>query len=160
MSLVQQLSSFSAIDYVSARGVDLRRLLCGWLGISLLLLAISLLLMQGGDEWVADLVYRWQGKQWAYQDAWWLENILHRGGRRISQCAGGVVLLALLVACCNPRWRCWRKPLLYLLLAVGFSTGLVSVLKHLTHMDCPWDLYRYGGTRPFITALPILSLAG
>src|SRR5690606_17472404 len=43
-----------------------------------------------------------------------------------------------------------RRPLLYLLLAVGLSTGTVALLKSWTQMDCPWDLQRYGGLRPFI----------
>jgi hypothetical protein len=36
------------------------------------------------------------------------------------------------------------------LLAVLISTITVTVIKSLTHMDCPWDLVRYGGGKPFI----------
>jgi len=130
--------------------MNVRAVLRDWLGATALLLAASVLLMQGGDVWLADVMYRWQGNQWAIQDAWWLEDVLHRGGRRLSQGAGVVVLLALMLACCRARWKRWRKPLLYLLLAAGLSSGLVSLLKHATQMDCPWDLYRYGGTRPLV----------
>jgi len=118
--------------------------------VTLLILAIWMLMAGHGDQWFADQIYRWQGGQWAHQDNWWLQDILHKGGRRFSQCAGVVVLAALVMACCNPRWRHWRKPLLYLFLAAGLSTGLVSLLKHLTQMDCPWDLQRYGGLQPLI----------
>jgi len=118
--------------------------------ITSLMLAIWVLMAGHGDQWLADQIYRWQGYQWAHQDNWWLQEILHRGGRRLSQCAGVVVLAALMMACCNPRWRHWRRPLLYLFLAAGLSTGLVSLLKHLTQMDCPWDLQRYGGLKPLI----------
>jgi membrane-associated PAP2 superfamily phosphatase len=34
--------------------------------------------------------------------------------------------------------------------SVTLATLAVSLLKSLTRMDCPWDLLRYGGTRPFI----------
>ena len=30
------------------------------------------------------------------------------------------------------------------------ATALVGLLKQLTNVDCPWDLARYGGTRPFV----------
>ena len=36
------------------------------------------------------------------------------------------------------------------MLAVALGTGVVSLLKSLTNMDCPWDLARYGGSREFI----------
>jgi len=118
--------------------------------LTLLALAIWVLMAGNGDQWFADQIYRWQGGEWAHQDHWWLQEVLHRGGRKLSQYAGVVVLAALLISCCRERWWYWRKPLLYLFLAAGLSSGLVSLLKHLTQMDCPWDLQRYGGLRPFI----------
>jgi len=111
----------------------------------------SLLLMAGnGDQWLADLIYRAEGGQWALRDAWWTSHALHRGGKHLSTFAAGLVLLALLRACIDRRWKPLRRPLLYLLLAVGLSTGIVALLKSWTQMDCPWDLQRYGGLRPFI----------
>jgi len=118
--------------------------------LTLLALAIWVLMAGHGDQWLADQMYRWQGYQWAHQDHWLLQEVLHHGGRKLSQYAGVGVLAALVMACCKPRWRHWRRPLLYLFLAAGLSTGLVSLLKHLTQMDCPWDLQRYGGLQPFI----------
>jgi len=118
--------------------------------LTLLALAIWVLIVGHGDQWLADQIYHWQGGQWAHQDHWWLQEVLHRGGRKLSQYAGVLLLVALVVSCCHARWQHWRKPLLYLFLAAGFSTGLVSLLKHLTQMDCPWDLQRYGGLQPFI----------
>lgn len=115
------------------------------------LTAASLLLMAGnGDQWLADLLFRTEGGQWALRDAWWTSHALHRGGRHLSSLAAGLVLLALLRACIDRRWKPLRRPLLYLLLAVGLSTGSVALLKSWTQMDCPWDLQRYGGLRPFI----------
>jgi len=118
--------------------------------ITSLTIIIWVLMAGAGDQWLADQIYRWQGGQWAHQDHWWLQEVLHRGGRKLSQYLGVAVLAALIVTCCRTRWRHWRKPLLYLFLAAGLSTGLVSLLKYLTQMDCPWDLQRYGGLQPFI----------
>jgi len=117
----------------------------------LLAVAASVVLMAGnGDQWLADQIYRWEGSRWAFKDAWWTTHVIHRGGKNLSTLAGVLVMLALLRACLDARWKALRRPLLYLLLAVGLSTGLVALLKSMTQMDCPWDLQRYGGLRPFI----------
>lgn len=117
----------------------------------LLALAASVVLMAGnGDQWLADQLYRWEGSRWAFKDAWWTTHVIHRGGKNLSTLAGVLVMLALLRACLDTRWKALRRPLLYLLLAVGLSTGMVALLKSMTQMDCPWDLQRYGGLRPFI----------
>ncbi|MCA7022860.1 MULTISPECIES: phosphatase PAP2 family protein [Stenotrophomonas] len=117
----------------------------------LLAVAASVVLMAGnGDQWLADQLYRWEGSRWAFKDAWWTTHVIHRGGKNLSTLAGVLVMLALLRACLDARWKALCRPLLYLLLAVGLSTGLVSLLKSMTQMDCPWDLQRYGGLRPFI----------
>ncbi len=117
----------------------------------LLAVAASVVLMAGnGDQWLADHIYRWEGSRWAFKDAWWTTHVIHRGGKNLSTLAGVLVMLALLRACLDARWKALRRPLLYLLLAVGLSTGLVALLKSMTQMDCPWDLQRYGGLRPFI----------
>ncbi len=130
------------------RGVFLRRYLLLPL---LALAAFGLVLMAGnGDQWLADLLYHWEGGQWALRDAWWTSHVIHRGGKNLSTLAALLVMLALLRACVDTRWKPLRLPLLYLLLAVGLSTGSVALLKSMTQMDCPWDLQRYGGLRPFI----------
>ena len=117
----------------------------------LLAVAASVVLMAGnGDQWLADHIYRWEGSRWAFKDAWWTTHVIQRGGKNLSTLAGVLVMLALLRACLDARWKALRRPLLYLLLAVGLSTGLVALLKSMTQMDCPWDLQRYGGLRPFI----------
>ena len=129
---------------------------CGFLGRHLLIplllaVAASVVLMAGNaDQWLADHIYRWEGSRWAFKDAWWTTHVIHRGGKNLSTLAGVLVMLALLRACLDARWKALRRPLLYLLLAVGLSTGLVALLKSMTQMDCPWDLQRYGGLRPFI----------
>jgi membrane-associated PAP2 superfamily phosphatase len=117
----------------------------------LVTVAASVLLMAGnGDQWVADQLYRWQGDQWALKDAWWTSQLIHKGGRDLTWAVALLVMLALVRSRLDARWRPLGRPLLYLLLSVGLSTGLIALLKSGTHMDCPWDLERYGGLRPFV----------
>lgn len=114
-------------------------------------LVVAALMQLGGDQIVADLLYSSQGNQWALKGAWVTATLAHKGGKWASALAG----LAVLLACVLTRKRHGRLhvALLYLFLAMVLSTALVAGLKPLTRMDCPWDLQRYGGTRPFIGLL-------
>jgi len=121
-----------------------------WLPLGATLLASAVLMGAGGDQWLADRLYRLEGQQWALQNAWLTTHLIHQAGKWASSAAA---LLAIVL--CGHAWRTeraagWRWPLLYLVLAVALGTGVVSLLKSLTNMDCPWDLARYGGTREFI----------
>ena len=120
------------------------------LPLTALLLASVALMAGNGDQWLADLLYHAEGGQWALRDAWVTSDLLHHGGKHLSASAAVLVLLAVLRSCIDARWKPLRRPLLYLLLALGLSTGVVALLKSWTQMDCPWDLQRYGGANAFI----------
>ena len=120
------------------------------------LIAASLMfsaLMLGGDQWIADRVFALEGQHWLLRDAWATTVLMHAGGKWLSATATLLVLVL-----CFHQWRYGsnrhlRWALLYLVLAIALGTGAVSLLKSLTHMDCPWDLLRYGGQRPFVGLL-------
>lgn len=120
------------------------------LPVVVLLVLSGLLMGGGGDLWLADHLYRLEGSRWVLKDAWLTSSLIHRGGKWLSIGASLLVVLALVRACIDQRWQCYRRPLLFLLLAIALSTGLVSLLKAVTHMDCPWDLSRYGGARSLV----------
>lgn len=116
----------------------------------LALIALSLWSMGlGGDFWLADRFYAWEGGQWALQNAFWTEDMIHRLGRDLSTAAWLSVLGFWLLARVRPGLAEWRRPLAYLLLASLLAIALASGLKSLTNMDCPWDLGRYGGDNAF-----------
>lgn len=121
-----------------------------WLPLLATLLASAVLMGAGGDQWLADQIYRMEGQHWALQNAWATSALIHKGGKWASTAAALVA-----IALCTHAWRhdraaAWRWPLLYLVLAVALGTGLVSLLKSVTNMDCPWDLARYGGLREYV----------
>lgn len=128
-----------------------------WWQLALPLLAFfvaNLVLMAwGGDRWLADQVYAWEGGHWALRDSMLTSTVIHKLGRDASILAWLLVVVAAAIAWRKPRLQAWRRPLLCLALSILASTLLVSVLKHLTHMDCPWDLLAYGGQRPYIGLL-------
>lgn len=103
-----------------------------------------------GDLWLADRVYAWQGHAWALRDARVTQQLIHLGGRDLSALAWLAVLAAWVVALGRAGLAPLRRPLLYLLIATALSTLLVAWIKSWSNIDCPWDLARYGGTRPYI----------
>lgn len=121
-----------------------------WAPLAMTLLASAVLMGAGGDQWLADQWYHLEGQQWALQNAWFTTHLIHQAGKWTSSVAALVAIVLCFHAWRSERAAGWRWPLLYLVLAVALGTGLVSLLKSLTNMDCPWDLTRYGGTRAFI----------
>ncbi len=120
------------------------------------LIAASLLssvLVLGGDQWIADRIFALEGHQWLLREAWMTSTLMHKGGKWLSVAATLTALMLCLYQSRRGKDRRLRWALLYLLLAIALGTGAVSLLKSLTHMDCPWDLVRYGGERPFVGLL-------
>ena len=105
-------------------------------------------------------MYALQGGAWHYRDAWWTSQLLHTGGKWLSVGAGLGVAAAGLLAWCRPGLAHWRRPLAYLLLSVALSTALVSLIKSVSAVDCPWDLSRYGGQQPWLDLLQAWRVRG
>lgn len=138
----------SAADAARWRGTDSRRQLL-WPLLALgALVAVSNLLQL--DLKLADQLYRWEGHAWTLRHAWVTQQLIHLLGRDFSIAAWLTVLAMWMAACARPGWEPLRRPLLYLLAATALSTLLVAGLKSLSNVDCPWDLVRYGGDRPYI----------
>jgi membrane-associated PAP2 superfamily phosphatase len=92
-------------------------------------------------------------RAWAYRPSGWIgsstgwaEDVLHDGGRNAVR----GVFAACLVAALLVRHTAWREAATYLCIALAASALLAGTLKHLTNVDCPWDLDGFGGTRPYV----------
>lgn len=121
-----------------------------WLPSVIGIAVFTVLMGLGGDQWLADHLFRLEGGRWALQDAWLTRSVVHKAGKWLSTAAA---LMAMLL--CFHHWRRGRDrtlrwALLYVVVAVALGTGLISLLKSLVPMDCPWDLLRYGGHDPFV----------
>ncbi|AOA73187.1 phosphatase PAP2 family protein [Stenotrophomonas rhizophila] len=121
----------------------------GW-PLLAVLAASAVLMAGGGDQWLADQLYRMEGHHWLLQNAWATSQLIHKGGKWLSAAATLLTLVLCFHAWRHERAAAWRWPLLYLVMAVALGTGVVSLLKSLTNMDCPWDLARYGGLREYV----------
>lgn len=110
------------------------------------------------DKNVADYVYGLEGHIWALKDYWVIEQVLHRGGRTASLLLELIVLGLLAVSYCLSNWRPYRKPLIYLMLAVAGGSLLVSFFKSFLAISCPWEFKRYGGNLDYSPVFEQLGL--
>lgn len=117
------------------------------LGMGLLIAAWTI---GRGDLWLADRVYAWEGARWALKHAFLTQDIIHIAGRDLSAAAWLCALACYLVARRRDDWSHLRRPLVCLLLATLAGTLLVAWFKSWSNVDCPWDLVRYGGARPYV----------
>jgi len=102
------------------------------------------------DLIIADWLYQSEGGQWALRHNFLFSNILHRDAAQLVK-ALALLIFSLAVA---SHWvatlKPYRRALWYLALSMPISALLVSMGKNLTHVNCPWDLLRYGGEQPYL----------
>lgn len=113
----------------------------------LYLYALSLLQFGGLDEWVVGHFFDPGAQGFPLKHAYWTEQVLHDGGRRMMLSLAVLAALALVASWLSPRWQAWRPRLGYLLLVVLLSVAAVNLGKQFSNVDCPWDLASYGGER-------------
>lgn len=102
------------------------------------------------DVMLADWLYQLQGGEWRFKDHWLMQNILHDGGLYLIEVLYASVLIGFGLSFLYAPLRRYRFGLLWLFITLILCPITVSALKHATHVDCPWDLARYGGLRPYI----------
>ena len=126
-------------------------------------LASLMLMVLGGDRWIAGHLYVWEGGRWALQGGFVTEMLIHEAGKRLSALAWLGVVAAAIAAWRRPALRAWRRPLLYLAVSVLVATTVVAWMKSWTDVDCPWDLLAYGGNRDYhalLAAMPATAPVG
>lgn len=121
-----------------------------WLPLLAFVMAVLLFELTRLDLWLADALYAVSGSSWALRDAWATKVLIHDGGRLLVALVAGALLFAASASVVVPRLRGWRGALWYLLGSALLSALAVNLLKAVTHVDCPWDLARYGGEYPYV----------
>lgn len=104
------------------------------------------------DLALANLMYD-PGAGFIGRHSWFLENILHD---RVKQLVIAISVLGLLVSIAGLFHRPWRalsKPLAYVFLAMSLAASIVTPLKALTAVQCPWSLAQFGGEETYSSLL-------
>lgn len=102
------------------------------------------------DLIVSDFLYDYQGGTWALKNNFITSVLLHDYAQKLSQ---GIALLVLVIAFTSRFVDClmpYKRGLWVIFLSLVFSASIVSVLKEITNVHCPWDLRRYGGLHEFL----------
>ncbi len=121
---------------------------------------LFLVLTYGGiDHAVARWLFDLEGGRWALRDAPLLTQGFHRIGKNIST-AAWLVTVAVWVWAFRTRKRSsmratWERALRLIVISVGLATALVAMAKGMSHMDCPWDLMGFGGSKVYVPLLEI-----
>jgi len=123
------------------------------LGIPALLMTAMLSFdIAGLDFWLERLFYV-PGEGFVGRYGFWLEEVLHNRAKQVVIAFAVLALAGFLLSLRFSRWRSWRLPLGYLILAVSLSTSIVAPLKTLTAIQCPWSLGEFGGDETYVPLL-------
>lgn len=122
-----------------------------WLCLALPLMLIALLLAFPPtklDFAISHLFYS-QELGFAGKHSYWLENILHERAKQAVITFAVLAALGLVFSFVYKPWTWLRLPLGYLVLAMSLCTAIVTPLKVVTGVHCPWDLSEFGGIETY-----------
>ena len=102
------------------------------------------------DVFVADRIYAFGNQSWQWRDVWFTSILIHNDGRKLVALFAVILVLLLLGSYFSEKLKPMQKGLWYLAASAVAGGVAINVLKHFTHVDCPWDLLRYGGEFPYI----------
>ena len=123
------------------------------LSIPLALMALLLLIDPSPLDFALERLFYQPGDGFIGRHSFWLEDILHDRAKQAVIAVGILAIAGFLLSLLPTRLRQWRRPLGYLVLALGLSTSVVTPLKTLTGMHCPWSLTEFGGHEQFTPLL-------
>jgi membrane-associated PAP2 superfamily phosphatase len=122
-----------------------------WLCLALPLTLIALLLAfppTNLDFAISRLFYSPE-LGFAGKHSYWLEDVLHDRAKQAVITFAVLALLGLMLSFVYKPWTWLRLPLGYLVLAMSLCTAIVTPLKVVTGVHCPWDLSEFGGTETY-----------
>jgi len=100
------------------------------------------------DFALAHLFYQ-PGEGFIGRRSFWLENILHTRVKQTLIVFSLCVLAAFILSLLLSRLKHWRRRLGYLVLSLALCSSIVTPLKALTNLHCPWSLQAFGGDQQF-----------
>lgn len=122
-------------------------------GLPALLMAVLLVGEPSQLDFALSRLFYEPGAGFVGRHSWLLEDFLHDRVKQLVILIGVLAIAGFLLSLLPTRLARWRRPLGYLVLALGLSTSIVSPLKTLTGVHCPWSLSEFGGTETFTPLL-------
>lgn len=119
------------------------------LGIPLAMMVLLLLVEPTGLDFALARLFYVPGTGFIGRHSFWLEDILHDRAKQAVILLGVMAIAGYLLSCLPTRLRAWRRLLGYLVLALALCTSIVTPLKALTGVHCPWSLTEFGGSEAY-----------
>ncbi|MBF0212006.1 MAG: phosphatase PAP2 family protein [Magnetococcales bacterium] len=123
---------------------------------SLILLLLVMLLAEFTtlDLRVQDFFYREEIQSWIVdKDAFWPRMLFYVWPKWLVVLVAIGTLIALGLVWKRRLPMRQRRPLILLLACLILVPGVISGMKNITNVHCPWSLSRYGGSLPFVPLL-------
>lgn len=124
------------------------------LGIPIVLMGLMLLLDPTALDFSLARMFYVPGVGFIGRQSYWLEDILHDRAKQVVIVLFVLLLIVFVVSLFSSRLPEWRRPLGYTILAMALTTSIVTPLKAVTAVHCPWSLSEFGGSE---TYTPLLS---
>jgi membrane-associated PAP2 superfamily phosphatase len=128
-------------------------------GIPLALMILLLVFDPAGLDFALARLFYDPDTGFIGRHSFFLEDILHDRARQAVILLGLLVVASFLFSLFSTRFRVfrifqpWRRHLGYLVLSLVLSTSIVTPLKTLTAIPCPWSLTEFGGSEQFTSLL-------
>ena len=100
------------------------------------------------DFLLADKIYQMHG-EWKYTNSWFANDFMHNYTKRFIIAMFLIYLITTFYLAVIKKQKVYSRIIMMTALIVG--TAMVSLLKLFFDVDCPWDLVRYGGDKPFFS---------
>ncbi|WP_439886216.1 phosphatase PAP2 family protein [Pseudomonas sp. MBLB4123] len=123
------------------------------LGVPIAFMALLLLIDPAPVDFALAHLFYVPGQGFIGQHSFWLEDILHDRAKQAVILLGLLAILGFVLSLLPTPLRGRRRQLGYLVLALGLSTSIVTPLKTLTGVHCPWSLSEFGGQERFTPLL-------
>jgi membrane-associated PAP2 superfamily phosphatase len=128
--------------------------------VALLLVFTSVICYQSGlDVYLAKALVAMEGGApgFAWEHNYWLDDILHGGGRTLVKRLFFLNLALLLLSLFIKPLKASRRAFIYIAMTTLLSTSVIASLKHLTTLPCPDALTGFGGTRAWVSLNQVFS---
>jgi membrane-associated PAP2 superfamily phosphatase len=118
--------------------------------LAIFILLAALLGTTDLDERIAAAFFFDSTRGWLGGTSWWTHEFIHTGGQWLVRSIVFAALCVFIASFVDESLSRWRRSAAFITISMIVSVGLVGLLKHMTNVNCPWDLIPFGGRYPYL----------
>ncbi|HEU4601848.1 MAG TPA: phosphatase PAP2 family protein, partial [Steroidobacteraceae bacterium] len=112
----------------------------------------SLAAMTNVDRWIAHTFF-YRDHDWVGAHVWFVNDVVHAAGTWFARGLLAASIAIWIAGYFLKPLACARRAAGFLALSFIFGVGTIGLLKELTHIDCPWSLREFGGSKEYVQLL-------